>query len=168
MLNKLLHYKRWANQLTFETVLALDPHEATKHRPTRWESIAYTLSHVWAVDDIFRHHLEGRRHNYSFRNINERLSVDAIWGRQKEMDDWYITFATTQSADRLSQPIDFEYVGGGHGRMSPEEMMLHLINHGTYHRGLVSDMLYQIPIMPQTNDLTVFLRNHWHSIDPQK
>ena len=164
MLNKLLHYKQWANQLTFQTLLELDPEEAAKHRPTRWESINYTLSHVWVVDDIFRHHLEGRRHNYTFRNIIERFEASAIWDRQKEMDDWYISYAAAQTTDALIQPIDFEYVGGGRGQMSPEEMLLHVVNHGTYHRGLVSDMLYQIPVMPQINDLTVFLRDHWGSL----
>ena len=47
--------------------------------------------------------------------------------------------------------------------MTRAEILLHVVNHGTYHRGLVSDMMYQIPITPLTNDLTVFLRDHWHS-----
>jgi uncharacterized damage-inducible protein DinB len=61
----------------------------------------------------------------------------------------------------LKTAIDFEFIGGGHGRMAREDIMLHLVNHGTYHRGLVSDMMYQIPVTPETNDYTVFLRDHW-------
>ncbi len=162
-LNMLLAYKRWANSLTFETVLALAPDEASRHRATRWESIAYTLSHVWVVDDIFKHHLEGRAHSYAFRNVEERLSVEAIWERQREIDVWYADFAATQTPDDMRTFIDFEYVGGGKGRMTRQDIILHLVNHGTCHRGLVSDMLYQIPNMPETNDLTVFLRDHWRA-----
>lgn len=43
--------------------------------------------------------------------------------------------------------------------ISREEIILHIVNHGTYHRGFVSDMLDQMPIVPPATDLTVFLRD---------
>jgi len=43
--------------------------------------------------------------------------------------------------------------------MSRSDMILHVVNHGTYHRGLVSDMMYQVPAVPPANDLTVYLRD---------
>lgn len=38
------------------------------------------------------------------------------------------------------------FVGGGEGAMSRMEILHHIVNHTTYHRGFVSDMLYQIPV----------------------
>ena len=163
MLKMLMVYKAWANELTFATIAEMGEAEAIKHRPTRWESIAYTLSHVWVVDDLFRRHLEGRPHSYSFRNIPERLAPAEIHTRQREMDAWYIAYAAGLSEAEAAQTVAFAYVGGGAGHMTRAEILLHIVNHGTYHRGLVSDMMYQIPITPHTNDLTVFLRDHWHS-----
>jgi len=161
MLKKLMTYKAWANDLTFASVTKMGEAEATKHRTTRWESIAYTLSHVWVVDDLFRRHLEGRTHSYTFRNIPERLPASEIYARQREIDAWYIGYAQRLSEAEAAQTVEFEYVGGGSGAMTRAEILLHIVNHGTYHRGLVSDMMYQIPITPLTNDLTVFLRDHW-------
>jgi uncharacterized damage-inducible protein DinB len=43
--------------------------------------------------------------------------------------------------------------------MSVSEIIFHIVNHGTYHRGFVSDMMYQIPLVPPANDLTVYLRD---------
>ena len=157
----LMAYKAWANALTFASVEEMGEAEASRHRPTRWESIAYTLSHVWVVDDLFRCHLEGRPHGYTFRNTPERLTGADLAARQRAMDAWYIAYAEGLSDG--DQVVEFEYVGGGAGRMTRAEILLHIVNHGTYHRGLVSDMMYQIPITPHTNDLTVFLRDHWHS-----
>jgi uncharacterized damage-inducible protein DinB len=157
----LLAYKTWANQLTFDSVMALPEGEADRHRPTRWESIAYTLSHVWVVDDIFVQHLNGRRHAYTFRNVEGRLSVTEIWDRQQLTDAWLGRFLEDSTEAQLNEVVSFEYVGGGAGKMTRAQILLHLINHGTYHRGLVSDMMYQIPAMPQTNDLTVFVRDFW-------
>jgi uncharacterized damage-inducible protein DinB len=34
-----------------------------------------------------------------------------------------------------------------------------VVNHTTYHRGVVADCFYQIPSRPPTTDLPVFLRD---------
>ena len=39
------------------------------------------------------------------------------------------------------------------------EMLLHVVNHKTYHRGYVAQMLYQASVRPPTMDLPVFLRD---------
>jgi uncharacterized damage-inducible protein DinB len=38
-------------------------------------------------------------------------------------------------------------------------MLLHIVNHTSYHRGFVADMFYQVPARPPVTDLTVFLRD---------
>ena len=43
--------------------------------------------------------------------------------------------------------------------MSREEMIVHVVNHGTYLRGFVGDLMYQVPATPPANDLPVFLRD---------
>lgn len=163
MLRKMLAYKSWANQLTFGAVEALPPGEDQLPRATRWESITYTLSHVLVVDDIFRCHLEGRPHAYTFRNIEARLPTAAIRERQREMDNWYRNFAWGLDDSMLAEVVSFEFVGGGEGAMTRAEILIHIVNHGTYHRGLVSDMMCQIPAEMPTNDLPVFLRDAWNS-----
>ena len=59
----------------------------------------------------------------------------------------------------LERRVDFTFVGGGEGTMTCAEILMHLVNHGTYHRGYVADMLYQVPANPPTTDLPVFLRD---------
>lgn len=53
---------------------------------------------------------------------------------------------------------DFEFIGGGRGAMSRRDILLHVVNHATYHRGHVTAMLYQLGIAPPSTDLPVFLR----------
>jgi uncharacterized damage-inducible protein DinB len=43
--------------------------------------------------------------------------------------------------------------------MRGDEMLLHVVNHSTYHRGYVADMLYESGSRPPTLDLPVFLRD---------
>lgn len=157
----LLAYKAWANVLTFETVNSLPDGEATTIRQTRWESIAYTLSHVAVVDDIFRCHLLGIRHDYTFRNLERRHSLPDLWAWQQSLDNWYIDHFADLGSDDWEESIAFQFVGGGAGAMTRAEIVCHIVNHGTYHRGLVSDMLCQVPADMPANDLPVFLRDIW-------
>jgi uncharacterized damage-inducible protein DinB len=59
--------------------------------------------------------------------------------------------------------VDFEFIGGGRGAMSREDILLHVVNHTTYHRGHVADMLYHLGIFPPATDLPVFLRSEAES-----
>lgn len=43
--------------------------------------------------------------------------------------------------------------------MTREEIILHVVNHATYHRGFVADVFYQVPAKPPATDLPVFLRD---------
>ena len=160
----LTRYKAWANEITFESVSALPKEEIAKERQTTFKTIIHTLNHVYVVDDIFKAHLEGRKHDYTARNTEISPALGKLWEATGVMDQWYIELADRLTNDELSDIVEFEFVGGGRGAMSRMEILLHLVNHATYHRGFVSDMLYQVPVRPSANDLTVFLRDVWNRI----
>lgn len=155
----LTRYKAWANRITYGVVTTLPEGEALRPRPTRFGNMVHTLNHIYVVDDIFRAHLEGRRHGYSARNTEHTPALPELWEAVQTMDRWYIAYADALSEDTLGETVHFEFVGGGDGAMTREEILLHVVNHGSYHRGFVGDMLYQVPTSSPANDLPVFLRD---------
>lgn len=160
-LQMLIRYKAWANQLTYGKVAELPPDELTRERQTNFKTIIHTLNHVYVVDDIFRAHLEDRPHGYTARNTETSPPLETLWSNVQAMDRWYIDLADSLTDAEFAEIIAFEFVGGGEGAMSRMEILHHIVNHGTYHRGFVSDMLYQVPAKPIANDLPVFLRDVW-------
>jgi uncharacterized damage-inducible protein DinB len=42
--------------------------------------------------------------------------------------------------------------------MTRGEILLHIVNHTSYHRGFVADLFFQVPARPPTMDLPVYLR----------
>ncbi len=152
-------FKRWANRITYRTVMALPEGEALKPRSTRFGNMVHTLNHVYVVDDIFRAHLEGRDHGYSARNTETPPPLAELWDRQQTMDDWWVMAAEGSKEANLEKVINFTFVGGGSGIMSRGDIFLHIVNHGNYHRGFVGDMLYQAGVTPQATDFAVFLRD---------
>ncbi len=162
-LQMLIRYKAWANDIVFGCVLDLPEAEIVKVRKTLFKTIGSTLNHIYVVEDIFKAHLEGRSHNYSARNTPETPRLVELWAKVQVMDHWYIDFADSLSDGDMQKIIEFEFVGGGEGRMSRSDILYHIVNHNTYHRGLVADMLYQVPVKQAANDLPVFLRDVWNA-----
>jgi uncharacterized damage-inducible protein DinB len=160
MTKSLTGYRAWANKLTFNSLLSLPNEEIYKERATRFGNIVHTLNHVYVIDDIFKAHLLNKPHSYTARNTESSPLLEELWGKQKLIDQWYIEYAKSLSEKQLAELIEFNFVDGGKGEMTREEMILHSVNHATYHRGFVGDMMYQIPVTPPANDYTVFLREH--------
>ncbi len=154
----LLRYKTWADEVTFNCLRSVPEIELSKARQTNFGTILRTLNHVYVVDDIFRHHLEGRPHSYTSRNTDTTPTLEELFQKQAEMNNWLLVHLRALNPVTVNEIVRFMFVGGGEGEMTRETIFLHLVNHATYHRGFVSDMLYQIPIRPPANDLPVFLR----------
>ena len=155
----LMCFKRWANGITFATVASVPESESLKLRTSRFGSMVNTLNHVYVVDDIFRAHLEGRSHSYQARNTETHPPLAELRAAQVEMDAWYVAYTEGLSDAALDEIVVFEFVGGGAGSMTRSEILMHIVNHGNYHRGFVGDMLYQAGTPPTATDLPVFLRD---------
>ncbi len=155
----LVRYNAWANRLIFDAVAALPQGEATKERPSLFRNMVHTLNHNYVIDLIWQAHLEGREHGFSARNTPDHPPLAELWEKQQVVDRWYIDFFDKASAEDLERAIEFTLIGGNQGTMTRGEMLLHIVNHTTYHRGFVADLFYQVPgARPPTTDLPVFLR----------
>ncbi len=155
----LTRYMAWANQRIFDAIAALPEGEATKPRRSVFKNIVHTLNHVYVIDLIFQAHLEGREHGFAARNTPDSPPLDELRRAQHALDDWYIAWSDGLTDSGLQRRVDFTFVGGGEGTMTCAEILMHLVNHTTYHRGYIADMLYQVPANPPTTDLTVFIRD---------
>lgn len=158
-LKTLAHYRQWANEALYECVAALPDDERTKHRQTPFGSMLRTLGHIYAVDALFRAHLEQREHGFTSRNVDESISFDALRQMQRDIDDWYVKWTHKLDAARAEQIVRFKFLDGKPGAMTHAEILLHVVNHSTFHRGFIVDMLAQIPVKPPATDFTVFVRD---------
>jgi uncharacterized damage-inducible protein DinB len=155
----LARYKRWADGLLFQALARVAPEELTRPRPIVFGSLLRTLNHVHAMDMVWRAHFEGRPHGLTTRNPEHCPSFADLRASQGAMDDWYVRYADALSDDASGEIVHFEFIGGNPGSMSRHDILLHVVNHTTYHRGHVADIMYQIPAQPPTTDLPVFLRH---------
>ena len=153
----LARYRMWADQLTFDAVRALPSGEATKERPTLFKTMIGTLNHNYVIDLIWQAHLEGRDHGFKARNVVLHPDLSDLWAAQQVVNQWYIDWSDRQSEGALDEVVTFTFVGGGQGSMSRGDILLHVVNHATYHRGWVAEMFFQVPARNPATDLPVYL-----------
>jgi uncharacterized damage-inducible protein DinB len=155
-LRTLMRYKAWANELVFAAAAKLPEGELTAPRKIVFGSLLRTLNHVYAMDEVWRAHLESRSHGHTTRNPEACPGLPELAAAQKAMDAWFVGYADQLS--REDEVVRFRFIGGGPGEMTRREILLHVANHGTYHRGNVASMMYQAGVAPPTTDLPVFLK----------
>lgn len=156
---RLARYNAWANQVIFDAVAALPEGEATKPRKSLFKNMVHMLNHNYVIDRIFQAHLEGREHGYLARNTSDHPPLAELWRAQQEIDAWYVAAYDAMTAGDLAGVVRFAFVGGGEGAMTRGEILLHIVNHTSYHRGFVAEMFYQVPARPPVTDLPVYLRD---------
>jgi uncharacterized damage-inducible protein DinB len=154
----LARYNAWANKVIFDAVSALPGDEATKARPTLFKNMVLTLNHLYVVDVIWQAHLEGREHGIPALNSVLHDDLAELWRAQQAIDAWYVAWGDGLSEAQADETVRFTLIGGNRGEMRRADIMLHVVNHTSYHRGFVADMFYQIPLRAPTTDLPVFLR----------
>jgi uncharacterized damage-inducible protein DinB len=154
----LARYNAWANRLIFDAVAALPADEAVKERATLFRNMVHTLNHNYVIDRIWQAHIEGRDHGYDARNTKDHPPLAELWRAQQEVDQWYIGWSDTVTEAALEERVSYTLIGGNPGAMTRGEILLHVINHTTYHRGFVADLFYQVPARPPTTDLPVYFR----------
>jgi uncharacterized damage-inducible protein DinB len=151
--HSLFAQKSWANNDLFNVLatVSADEHADTVHSAIRM------LNHIYVVDRIFQAHLLGERHGYSATNTEATPGLDELQFSVAGTDAWYESYAREASASQLAESITFRFTDGDAGTMTREEMLLHVITHGAYHRGNVGQMLKFISVAPPRDLYTKFL-----------
>jgi uncharacterized damage-inducible protein DinB len=150
-LQRLFGYKAWANDELFTALAKLD-----RESPITGLAVK-ALSHSYVVDRIFAAHLRRKRHAYTSANLSEMPTLEDLSADIRESDREYVDYVSALGRDRLAERIDFTFTDGAPGRMSREEMLMHVITHGIGHRGQVSAVMLLNSVPPPKDGLTTYL-----------
>lgn len=155
----LAQYNAWCSEETSMALSRLPENELFKERLSVFKNMVLTYHHIYLIDDIFRSHLLGIEHDYTTRTPEVYPALAEIIENKRAIDQWYLEQIASWTDDALGETVKFRYIGGDPGMMSREEIILHVINHSTYHRGMIAAMFYQIPASPPVTDISVYVRD---------
>jgi uncharacterized damage-inducible protein DinB len=150
-------YNGWADDVLFAAMARLPREHIYRPTKTLFGSMIGTLNHNYQVDVIWRSNILGEEHGFSDRRKVLHPEFADLVAAQREMNRWFIDWARQQSPGTLKERVRFRFVSGKHAEMEKGSMLLHVINHKTYHRGWVSEMFFEAGATPPETDLSVFL-----------
>ena len=159
-LKSLFAYKAWANKELFAALASVDAaaYPAQVHKAIR------ILNHVYVADRIFKAHLEGGTHGYTATNTKETPDLQSLTAAVQELDAWYLDYASKLSPATLQEEVRFTFTDGDTGRMRREEILLHIVTHGGYHRGAAGEVISTASVAPPRDLYTRFL----HASEPER
>jgi uncharacterized damage-inducible protein DinB len=146
-------YTRWATSRLLDSARGLSPEELVRDFGTADRSVLGTLTHVFAADRVWLARLDAEPPEAPEGYDLERLAGEwsALLGRWQERAAGF-----TESS--LAERISYRDLKGNPWITPVWQIVLHVVNHGTHHRGQVAGFLRTMGKVPPTLDLIAFYR----------
>jgi uncharacterized damage-inducible protein DinB len=144
-----LRYSRWASTRLLEAALALPAEQRERDLGVSHKGLIETLNHVHMADRAWLFRVLGKPPQMPAE------SIEVEWPRiQQAWEDWA---ASITDAD-LARVIDYKDMRGNPHRSALFEIVLHVVNHATLHRGQAMAMMRQLGVAPPPTDLIFYFR----------
>jgi uncharacterized damage-inducible protein DinB len=153
-----LRYKAWADRRTLGAVAAID----RQRFPSALAFARQQLNHMVRVEELFRARLLGQPEPHRSTNAQEVPELAELDRRLAAANEWLAGYVGALAPEAFGGTIRFTFTDGKHGSLSREEVIFHLINHATYHRGAIGHALDLAQAPRPADTFTVFI----HSAQP--
>lgn len=151
-------YNNWANQKLTELIQTLPDDTLHKKYPVSFESIHLTLLHIWDAESIWWQRMKLQeviiRPSSAFDGTTADISTSLL--QQNKLWETWIKNASLAALDHVFMYQNFRQE---QFKQPIFQMLLHVFNHGSYHRGQLVSLLRLAGIekIPQT-DFVVWSR----------
>lgn len=153
----LYDYTDWANDRMVEAIRALTEEQYTREITSSFPSIRATLGHVAGAEWIWLQRWKG-----TSPAAQPAWAVDAPVNRLADqlrtVASERRTFLRSADDSALQQPLTYRNLKGDPFTNRLIDVLLHVANHSTHHRGQLTTMVRQAGAVPPATDLIVFRR----------
>jgi len=158
LLAQLAAYNLWADQRILDTINSLDEEKQHRTLASSFKSLYDTTFHIWNSSSVWWQRMKLQERiiapSESFKGNMQELSQHLLQQDQLWLD--WVNNATDAAIEHVFQYYNSkkEYF-----KQPVFQVMAHVFNHNTYHRGQLVTMLRQLGVekIPDT-DLIIFTR----------
>jgi uncharacterized damage-inducible protein DinB len=152
-----LDYTTWASGRLLEAAGKLSPEELARDFGTADKSVTGTLAHVYAADRIWMARIDGKPPAPFITPEDRDLAVlNRDWPALLEV---WKQWAAGLSDETLATAAAYKDLKGNAYTTPYWQIILHVVNHGTHHRGQVSGFLRAMGHVPPPLDLMAYYRH---------
>jgi uncharacterized damage-inducible protein DinB len=156
-IRELFDFNAWANQRMLDACGALTDEQSTRDLGNSFPSVRDTLAHILGAEWIWLERWQGRLPT-ALLSPGDFADLAAIRARWVEVERDVRGFVGRLSADDLARVQQVWTLKGEPYSHPLWQMIQHLVNYGSYHRGQITMMLRVLGAKPIGTDLIAFYR----------
>ena len=153
-----LDYHYWARDIILDAVNVMPRAQFTKPVESSFRSVRDTVAHIYAADWIWYRRWIGEAPAslIAYDQFPDATSLRTAW---KELEGQVRTFVDRLGEDGVDRLFDYKLLSGVPDTAPFWQMLVHVVNHGSYHRGQVTTLMRQLGAHPPgPTDLIAFFR----------
>jgi uncharacterized damage-inducible protein DinB len=145
-------YNSWASQQLFNVILALPEEKQLEEVPSSFGSLFKTVIHMWDAESAWWQRMKMQERiitpGETFKGNMQELTGNLLQ-QSKQWEEW----VSNASEMMLEHVFQYQNIKREPIKMPLYQMVHHVFNHGTYHRGQLVNMLRQLGVekIPQTD-----------------
>jgi uncharacterized damage-inducible protein DinB len=151
-----LDYHAWASRRLLKATDQLTPAELSRDFKTSDKNVIETLAHVFGADRLWLKRVNGE--SPSTLLAPEDRHLGAITRQWPVLQQSWKEWAAPLTDRDFQTKIPYRDLKGNAYEHSLWQIVLHVVNHGTHHRGQVSGFLRSMGHQPPPLDLIAFYR----------
>jgi uncharacterized damage-inducible protein DinB len=156
-INQLVAFNRWANQCFFEALRQLLAEHYGRDMHSSHGGIHGTFAHIVGAEKGWLSRWQGRSETDTAA-ISQMQSLDELRALWEKVCDEMSQFLTTLDDGKLQETLSTTARTGNY-TTSYWQMIQHVVDHSSYHRGQIVTMLRQLGVTPPSTGLIRFYRD---------
>lgn len=159
-LRTLLDYHYWARDRMLDAVRLLAPEQFTRDMHSSFPSVRDTLAHTYFAEWAWHSRWRGQSPAKG-RELSEFANVASLAAAWRELEAEVRAFIGGLGERDVEREVEYHLLNGRPGKSRVWQMVQHVVNHATYHRGQVATMLRQLGARPPNEmDMDTFYGEH--------
>ncbi len=155
---ELFSYSAWANGWMLDAAEALSPEQLSATVAGAFPSVRGTLGHIVGAEWIWLRRWLGESPTAAPGWVAES-SLSELRGRLAALEAERDQFLGQLADGDLERVVEYRRVSGEAYADRLADLVRHVVNHSTYHRGQVATQLRQIGVSPPSTDLIIHVRS---------
>lgn len=157
-------YHVWANKVLLERIKELPSNVLYEEVSSSYPTIAQTFAHIYVVDVMWLQVLKGidmqeaLEASKAYLERTKLYSVEEFVKSYEELASHYEEWMSSQKD--LERKFNLNNPWTGTRETTYSEILFHVVNHGTYHRGNITTMLRQQGYASTMNDFSLY----WYQV----
>jgi uncharacterized damage-inducible protein DinB len=148
---ELFDYNYWARDLQIKACTTLTEQQFLRPMGSSFSSLRDTMVHMVAVEWLWLERWRGRSPK-SLLSSEEFSTVPAVYKHWCTVENEMRGYLAALDEEAVNKPVTCVNTRGQTWTYTLWRMMLHLLNHQSYHRGQVTTLLRQLEIQPPKVD----------------